>query len=78
MFAKTRQSAATLVLLLRGVAKGESRARLSRALDIDRKRLGQMAQQLQQNLYDTLPNDRLDGHEFEADELGENAGEKRS
>ena len=69
MFAKTRQSAAAGVLLLRGGAKGESRARLSRELDIDRKRLGQMAQQLQQNLYDTLPNDRLDGHEFEADEL---------
>jgi transposase-like protein len=78
VFAKTRQSAATLVLLLRGVAKGESTARLSRELDIDRKRLGQIRQQLQQNLYDTLPNDRLDGHEFEADELYQNAGEKRS
>jgi hypothetical protein len=66
------------VLLLRGVAKGESTARLSRELDIDRKRLGEIRQQLQQNLYDTLPNDRLEGREFEADEVYQNAGEKRS
>ena len=78
VFAKTRQSAATLVLLLRGVAKGASTARLSRELDIDRKRLGQIRQQLHQNLYATLPNDRLDGHACEADELYQNAGEKRS
>jgi hypothetical protein len=65
-----------LVLLLRGVAKGESTARLSRELDIDRKRLGEIRQQLQQNLYDTLPNDRLHGREFEADELYQNAGER--
>lgn len=76
VFAKTRQRPAALVLLLRGVAKGESTARLSRELDIDRKRLGEIRQQLHQNRYDTLPNDRLDGREFEADELYQNAGKK--
>ena len=77
-FAGTRQRPTTVVLLLRGVAKGETTARLSRELGIDRKRLGQIRQQLQQNLYDTLPTERLDGREFEADELYQNAGEKKS
>ncbi len=38
-FAKTRQRPATLVLLLRGIAKGEPTARLARELGISRKQL---------------------------------------
>jgi hypothetical protein len=34
-------------MLLRGIAKGESTARLSRELDLDRKRLGEIRQQIQ-------------------------------
>ena len=77
MFAKTRQRPATIVLLLRGIAKGESTARLARELDIDRKRLGELRQQLQTNLYDTLPGEVMTGTAFEADELYQNAGEKK-
>jgi hypothetical protein len=77
-FAGTRQRPATIVLILRGIAKGESTARLSRELDLDRKRLGEIRQQLQNNLYETLPTDRLDGKLFEADELYQNAGGGKS
>jgi len=77
VFAKTRQRPATIVLLLRGIAKGESTARLSRELNLDRKRLGELRQQIQTNLYDTLPAELMTGTAFEADQLYQNAGEKK-
>src|SRR6266487_1314813 len=77
VFAKTRQRPATIVLLLRGIAKGESTARLARELDLDRKRLGELRQQIQTNLYDTLPGELMTGTAFEADELYQNAGGKK-
>src|SRR5262245_39774892 len=39
VFAKTRQRPATLVLLLRGIAKGEPTERLARELGMSRKQL---------------------------------------
>jgi transposase-like protein len=77
VFEKTRQRPSTLVLLLRGIAKGEATARLSRELALDRKRLGALRQQIQTNLYDTLPAEVMTGTAFEADELYQNAGEKK-
>ena len=77
VFEKTRQRPATIMLLLRGIAKGESTARLSRELDLDRKHLGKLRQQIQTNLYDTLPAEVMTGTAFEADELYQNAGEKK-
>jgi transposase len=76
VFAKTRQRPATILMLLRGFAKGESTARLARELDLDRKRLGELRQQIQTNLYDTLPGELMSGTAFEADELYQNAGKK--
>jgi transposase-like protein len=76
-FEKTRQRPATLVLLLRGVAKGFSTARLARELGISRKQLHTLRQRVQTNLNDTAPTELMDGTTFEADELGENAGEKK-
>jgi transposase-like protein len=77
VFKKTRQRPATIVLRLRGIAKGETTARLSRELGLDRKRVGELRQQIQTNLYDTLPTEVMTGTAFEADELYQNAGEKR-
>ena len=77
VFEKTRQRPATLVLLLRGIAKGESSARLSRELGIGRKRVMVLRQRIQNNLYETLPTEVMSGRTFEADELYQNAGEKR-
>ena len=47
VFAKTRQRPATLVLLLRGMAKGEPTARLARELGISRKQLHTLRQRIQ-------------------------------
>ena len=77
IFAKTRQRPATIVLLLRGVAKGESTARLARELGLSRKQLHTLRQRLQTNLNDTAPTDVMTGTAFEADELYQNAGEKK-
>ena len=75
-FAKTRQRPATLVLLLRGIAKGEPSARLARELGISRKQLYTLRLRVQENVGEPAPTDVMTGTEFEADELYQNAGEK--
>ena len=77
IFAKTRQSPPHLVLLLRGVAKGESTARLARELELSRKQAQTLRLRVQQNLYARQPQGVLPGGAFEADELYQNAGEKK-
>jgi transposase-like protein len=77
VFAKTRQRPATLVLLLRGVAKGEPTARLARELGLSRKQLHTLRQRIQAHLNATAPTPVMAGTAFEADELYQNAGEKR-
>jgi transposase-like protein len=76
IFEKTRQRPATLVLLLRGIAKGEPTARLARELGLSRKQLHTLRQRLQANLNATAPTGVMTGTAFEADELYQNAGEK--
>ena len=87
VFQKTRQPPSTLVLMLRGIAKGETTARLARELDISRKQMHTLRGRVQNSLYETLPTDVLEEPafgthngtaEFEADELYQNAGEKRA
>jgi transposase-like protein len=46
VFVKTRQRPATLVLLLRGIAKGEPTARLPRELGLSRKQLHSLRQRI--------------------------------
>jgi transposase-like protein len=46
VFAKTRQSPATLVLLLRGIAKGESTAALARELEMSRQQVITLRQRI--------------------------------
>jgi len=76
-FAKTRQRPATLVLLLRGIAKGEPTARLARELGLSRKQAHTLRHRVQTNLNDTAPTGLMTGAHFEADELYQNAGEKK-
>ena len=76
-FEKTRQSPATLVLLLRGITKGESTARLAHELGLSRKQMHTLRQRVQSNLNETAPTDLMEGTTFEADELYQNAGEKK-
>jgi hypothetical protein len=77
VFAKTHQPPATLVLLLRGITKGESTARLARELRLSRKQLHTLRQRIQANLNETAPTAVMSGTAFEADELYHNAGEKK-
>jgi transposase-like protein len=77
VFAKTRQPPATLVLLLRGMAKGEPTARLARELGLSRKQLHTLRQRIQTRLNATAPTGIMVGTAFEADELYQNAGEKK-
>jgi hypothetical protein len=65
------------VRLLRGMAKGEPTARLARELGLSRKQLHTLRQRLQANLNVTAPTTVMTGTAFEADELYQNAGEKR-
>lgn len=77
IFAKTRQTPAQLVLLLRGIAKGETTARLARELTRSRKQVHTLRHRVQQNLLAQQPVGVLTGAVFEADELYQNAGEKK-
>ena len=77
VFAKSHQPPATLVLLLRGIAKGEPTARLARELKLSRKQLQTLRQRIQSNLNATAPTEVMPGTAFEADELYQNAGEKK-
>jgi transposase-like protein len=77
VFEGSRKRPAVLVLLLRGIAKGESTARLARELQLSRQTVHTRRQQIQANLNDSAPTDMMDGTMFEVDELYQNAGEKR-
>ena len=77
VFAKTRQRPATLVLRLRGVVKGEPTARLARELGLSRKQLHTLRHRLHANINDSAATNLMGGTTFEADELYQNAGEKK-
>jgi transposase-like protein len=76
-FEKTQQRPATVVLLLRGITKGESSARLARELGMSRKQVWTLRQRVQERVGESAPTDVMTGTEFEADELFQNAGEKK-
>jgi transposase-like protein len=76
-FAKTHQSPRTLVMLLRGVSRGEPTAQLSRELELSYRHTLTLRQRAQQSVADSAPSGLMVGTEFEADELYQNAGEKK-
>ena len=77
VFAKTRQPSATLVLLLRGIAKGEPTACLPREFRLSRKQLHTLRRRIQVNINETAPTAAMPGTAFEADERYQNAREKK-
>jgi transposase-like protein len=78
IFEKSRQKPSKLILVLRGIAKGESTARLARELCISRKHMHLIRHRVQENLLQRLPTGvQEDEVQFEADELYQNAGEKK-
>jgi len=77
IFANTRQRPATLVLRLRGMAKGEPTARLARELGVSRPQLPTLRQRLQAHLHATAPTGIMPGTAFAAEELSPTAGENK-
>jgi hypothetical protein len=68
---------AVLVLLLRGISKGEPTARLARELHLSRQTVHTRRHQIQTNLNESAPTDIMEGQTFEVDEIYQNAGEKK-
>jgi transposase-like protein len=66
-----------VVLLLRGVCKGEPTAALARELSLPRSTVHVLRQQLQQNAQAMQPATPLPDGVTETDEMFQNAGEKR-
>jgi transposase-like protein len=77
VFEGSRKRPAVLVLLLRGITKGESAARLARELHLSRQTVHTLRQRIQANLNDSAPTRTMEGETFEVDEVYQNAGEKR-
>jgi transposase-like protein len=66
-----------ILLILHGVATGEPTARMARELGCDRKHLLELRHRLQEHARRWLDRNPLDDAAVEADELYQNAGEKR-
>ena len=77
VFEKTRQLPSTVVLIRRGIAKGESTARLARELKSGRARLHHRRQQIQHPWVARVSRVALADRVLAADERYQNAGEKK-
>lgn len=74
----TQRSPVRLVLIVRGIAQGTPTARLARELGCNRSHLLQLRHHLQHLAWVRLPRPPLPDGEVEADEMFQNAGEKRA
>jgi hypothetical protein len=77
IFAACHLRPAQVVLLVRGVLKGESAATLARELGMSRTTLTELRHLIQQNAAAIQPQTALKDNAVETDELFQNAGEKR-
>jgi rubredoxin len=77
VFQATQRSSSKLVLILRGIAQGMPTAQLARELKCSRWHLLELRHQLQANAQAAVPRGRLKDLVVEADEMFQNAGEKR-
>jgi transposase-like protein len=73
----TKRRPAQLMLILRGFAQGVSTARLARELACDRLELLKFRHKLQGLAFEYRDLDPLEDRDVEADEMYQNAGEKR-
>jgi transposase-like protein len=73
----THRRPSQLLLILRGVAQGTPTAQLARELGCDRKELLILRHRLQDRARIGLDRNPLDDDVVEADEMDQNAGEKR-
>ncbi len=77
VFEKTRQPPSKVVMILRGIAKGESTARLARELGVGRVRMHELRGRIQKRTAATRPSEPMRDRVLEADEVYQNAGEKK-
>lgn len=77
VFAGSNLEPRRVVLLLRGVCKGEPSAVLAEELKLSRQCVHRWRQRLQQNAHALLSEVPLSDAETETDEMFQNAGEKR-
>lgn len=77
IFAARQLRPAQVVLLVRGVLKGESAASLARELGMSRTTITELRQLIQENAAQIQSQMPLKDNVVEADELFQNAGEKR-
>ncbi|MFL6334708.1 MAG: hypothetical protein ACJ754_15460 [Pyrinomonadaceae bacterium] len=77
VFAGSNLEPRRVVLLLRGVCKGEPAAALAEELALSRQCVHRWRQRIQQNAYALLSDAALSDAETETDEMFQNAGEKR-
>ena len=68
---------AQVILLLRGVCKGEASLTLAREIHVSRTTVHEIRQALQSNAQRLQPITRLNDQRTETDEMFQNAGEKR-
>jgi transposase-like protein len=78
VFAARQLRPAQVVLLVRGVLKGESAATLARELGMSRTTITELRHLLQANAARVQSQTRLSDNVVESDELFQNAGEKRA
>jgi transposase-like protein len=77
IFAGSQLEPRRVVLLLRGVCKGEPAAALAEELALSRQCVHRWRKRIQQNAYTLLSDAPLSDAETETDEMFQNAGEKR-
>lgn len=79
VFQGTRRRCSELILIQRGISQGQSTAQLARELTVNRPRLLELRHRLQANALAAIkPGKLLNQPVVEADEMYQNAGEKRS
>jgi transposase-like protein len=77
LFEKKHLRPSQVVLLLRGVSRGESSMRLAQELGVSRSTVHELRKELQQNAQRLQPEAPLTDEHIETDEMFQNAGEKR-
>lgn len=77
VFEKRRLRPSQVVLMLRGVVKGEPSMKLAEELGVSRTTVHQIRKELQDNAEQSLPETSLADEHTETDEMFQNSGEKR-
>lgn len=76
-FEKTHLNLTQIVLLIRGVCKGDTANTITGEIGVSRQTIQKRRQRIQQRAYESLPQEALTDKETETDEVFVNAGEKK-